>query len=285
MQNRPSAHAATLMQQGPDTQQTTRTTLDICFTPPRSILGMRRVAPQFSIPPPPKSEVMLGGNLTLKCVAFGSPMPTVKWRKGLTKWLTPEDNPPLGLNTLKLEDIRESANYTCEAASVLGVIEAVAEVKVQSLPGPPTEVRPSEITATTVRLTWTYSGPEEPQYYVIQYKPKYANQAFSEISGVITQYYSVTNLSPYTEYEMYVIAVNNIGRGPPSAPAVITTGETERGNQKRKQMVPIMVTECNVTQESQNSSDKMNTINNMFYRAPPLKIIISSTVTYDERDL
>ncbi|XP_047026762.1 tyrosine-protein phosphatase Lar isoform X5 [Helicoverpa zea] len=198
---------------------------------------VRRVAPQFSIPPPPKSEVMLGGNLTLKCVAFGSPMPTVKWRKGLTKWLTPEDNPPLGLNTLKLEDIKESANYTCEAASVLGVIEAVAEVKVQSLPGPPTEVRPSEITATTVRLTWTYNGPEEPQYYVIQYKPKYANQAFSEISGVITQYYSVTNLSPYTEYEMYVIAVNNIGRGPPSAPAVITTGETEPGSAPRNVQV------------------------------------------------
>ncbi|XP_037294802.1 tyrosine-protein phosphatase Lar isoform X3 [Manduca sexta] len=187
---------------------------------------VRRVAPQFSIPPPPRSEVMLGGNLTLKCVAFGAPMPTVKWRKGLTKWLTPEDNPPLGLNNLKLEDIRESANYTCEAASVLGVIEATAEVKVQSLPGPPTEVRPSEITATTVRLTWTYNGPEEPQYYVIQYKPKYANQAFSEISGVVTQFYAVTNLSPYTEYEMYVIAVNNIGRGPPSTPAVITTGET-----------------------------------------------------------
>lgn len=198
---------------------------------------VRRVAPQFSIPPPPKSEVMLGGNLTLKCVAFGSPMPTVKWRKGPTKWLTPEDNPPLGLNTLKLDDIRESANYTCEATSALGVIEAVAEVKVQSLPGPPTEVRPSEVTATTVRLTWTYNGIEEPQYYVIQYKPKYANQAFSEISGVITQYYSVTNLSPYTEYEMYVIAVNNIGRGPPSAPAVITTGETEPGSAPRNVQV------------------------------------------------
>ncbi|XP_026325265.1 tyrosine-protein phosphatase Lar isoform X7 [Hyposmocoma kahamanoa] len=208
------------------------------FSKPTSLyVKVRRVAPQFSIPPPPKSEVMLGGNLTLKCVAFGSPMPTVKWRKGLTQWLTPEDNPPLGLNTLKLEDIRESSNYTCEAASVLGVIEAVAEVKVQSLPGPPTEVRASEITATTVRLAWTYSGPEEPQYYVIQYKPKYANQAFSEISGVITQYYSVTNLSPYTEYEMYVIAVNNIGRGPPSAPAVITTGETEPGSAPRNVQV------------------------------------------------
>lgn len=44
--------------------------------------SVRRVAPQFSIPPPPRTEVMLGGNLTLKCVAFGSPMPTVKWRKG-----------------------------------------------------------------------------------------------------------------------------------------------------------------------------------------------------------
>ncbi|XP_047503820.1 tyrosine-protein phosphatase Lar isoform X7 [Pieris napi] len=197
------------------------------FSKPTSLyVKVRRVAPQFSIPPPPRTEVMLGGNLTLKCVAVGSPMPTVKWRKGLTKWLTPEDNPPLGINTLKLEDIRESANYTCEAASVLGVIDATAEVKVQSLPGPPMEVRASEITATTVRLAWTYNGPEEPQYYVIQYKPKYANQAFSEISGVITQYYSVTNLSPYTEYEMYVIAVNNIGRGPASEPAVITTGET-----------------------------------------------------------
>ncbi|XP_060802396.1 tyrosine-protein phosphatase Lar isoform X2 [Amyelois transitella] len=208
------------------------------FSKPTSLyVKVRRVSPQFSIPPPPKTEVMLGGNLTLKCVAFGSPMPTVKWRKGLTKWLTPEDNPPLGLNTLKLEDIRESANYTCEAASVLGVIEATSEVKVQTLPGPPTEVRASEITATTVRLAWTYSGPEEPQYYVIQYKPKYANQAFSEISGVITQYYSVTNLSPYTEYEMYVIAVNNIGRGPPSAPAVITTGETEPGSAPRNVQV------------------------------------------------
>lgn len=29
---------------------------------------------------------------------------------------------------------------------------------------------------------------------------------------------------------MYVIAVNNIGRGPPSAPAVITTGETGMSN-------------------------------------------------------
>lgn len=94
------------------------------------------------------------------------------------------------------------------------------------MPGPPTNVKVSEITATSVRLTWSYDGPEDLQYYVIQFKPKYANQAFSEISGIITIHYSVRNLSPYTEYEMYVFAVNNIGRGPPSAAAIVTTGET-----------------------------------------------------------
>ncbi|XP_018574252.1 tyrosine-protein phosphatase Lar-like [Anoplophora glabripennis] len=98
-----------------------------------------------------------------------------------------------------------------------------------ALPGPPTNVRVSEITAASVRLSWSYNEPEDLQYYVIQFKPKYANQAFSEISGIITMYYSVRNLSPYTEYEMYVIAVNNIGRGPPSAPVVVTTGETAVG--------------------------------------------------------
>lgn len=92
----------------------------------------------------------------------------------------------------------------------------------------PTNVRVSEITATSVRLTWSYDGPDDLQYYIIQFKPKYANQAYSEISGIITMYYAVRNLSPYTEYEMYVIANNNIGRGPPSAPAIVTTGETGR---------------------------------------------------------
>ncbi|XP_050307967.1 tyrosine-protein phosphatase Lar isoform X3 [Anthonomus grandis grandis] len=194
---------------------------------------VRRVPPSFSRPPPPLSEVKLGDDLNLTCVAVGSPMPFVKWRKGATEELTPEDKLPIGKNTLELTKIEASANYTCIAASALGIVETVAQVKVQSLPGPPTNVRVTEITATSVRLSWSYNGPEDLQYYVIQFKPKYANQAYSEISGIITMYYSVRNLSPYTEYEMYVIAVNNIGRGPPSAPAVVTTGETEPGSAPR----------------------------------------------------
>lgn len=92
---------------------------------------VRRVSPQFSIPPQPSNEVMLGGSLNLTCVAVGSPMPFVKWRKGATQELTPEDKLPIGKNILELTNIQESANYTCIAASALGVIESVAQVKVQ----------------------------------------------------------------------------------------------------------------------------------------------------------
>lgn len=55
-------------------------------------------------------------------------------------------------------------------------------------------------------------------------------QAYSETSGIITMFYVVRGLSPYTEYEFHVIGVNNIGRGPPSAPVSTTTGETGSSN-------------------------------------------------------
>ncbi|XP_017767249.1 PREDICTED: tyrosine-protein phosphatase Lar isoform X4 [Eufriesea mexicana] len=187
---------------------------------------VRRVAPTFSIPPPAVSEVTKGASLNLSCVAVGSPMPYVKWKKGASFDLTPDDKLPVGKNVLVLTDIEESANYTCTAASDLGVIEVTSMVKVQSLPSPPENVQVSDITATSVKLTWFYKDSDDLQYYVIQHKPKRVNQAYAEISGITTMYYNVRSLSPYTEYELYVIAVNSIGRGTPSAPVTVTTGET-----------------------------------------------------------
>ena len=59
-------------------------------------------------------------------------MPYVKWRLGAVE-LTPEDDIPVGKNVLELKDVRETANYTCVAASDLGNIEANAQVKVKGL--------------------------------------------------------------------------------------------------------------------------------------------------------
>lgn len=50
---------------------------------------------------------------------------------GVEEDLTPEDNLPIGKNILNLTNIQSSANYTCVAASTLGVIEATTMVKVQ----------------------------------------------------------------------------------------------------------------------------------------------------------
>lgn len=58
-------------------------------------------------------------------------MPFVKWRKDPATDITPEDKLPIGKNVLQLTDIQESSNYTCIAASDLGVIEAPTMVKVQ----------------------------------------------------------------------------------------------------------------------------------------------------------
>lgn len=74
---------------------------------------------------------MLGASLNLTCVAVGAPMPFVKWRKEPATDLTPDDNLPVGKNVLTLVDIQESANYTCTAASDLGIIDATTMVKVQ----------------------------------------------------------------------------------------------------------------------------------------------------------
>lgn len=77
-------------------------------------------------------EVVPGSGLNISCVAVGSPMPYVKWRKGAID-LTPEDSTPVGKNILYLKNIQESANYTCIAVSKLGPIEATAQVMVQGL--------------------------------------------------------------------------------------------------------------------------------------------------------
>lgn len=73
---------------------------------------------------------MPGGSVNITCVAVGSPMPYVKWMLGAED-LTPEDDMPIGRNVLELNDVRQSANYTCVAMSTLGVIEAIAQITVK----------------------------------------------------------------------------------------------------------------------------------------------------------
>ncbi|XP_051757145.1 receptor-type tyrosine-protein phosphatase S isoform X23 [Ctenopharyngodon idella] len=189
----------------------------------RELREVRRVPPRFSIPPT-DNEIMPGGSVNITCVAVGSPMPYVKWMLG-SEDLTPEDDMPIGRNVLELTDVRQSANYTCVAMSTLGVIEAVAQITVKALPKPPGVPQVTERTATSITLTWDSGNPEPVSYYIIQHKPKNSEDSYKEIDGVATTRYSVGGLSPYSDYQFRVVAVNNIGRGPPSEAIEAKTAE------------------------------------------------------------
>ncbi|XP_053715417.1 receptor-type tyrosine-protein phosphatase delta-like isoform X27 [Synchiropus splendidus] len=189
----------------------------------RELREVRRVPPRFSIPPT-DNEIMPGGSVNITCVAVGSPMPYVKWMLGAED-LTPEDDMPIGRNVLELTDVRQSANYTCVAMSTLGVIEAVAQITVKALPKAPGIPVVTERTATSITLTWDSGNPEPVSYYIIQHKSKYSDDLYKEIDGVATTRYSVGGLSPYSDYEFRILAVNNIGRGPSSESVEAKTAE------------------------------------------------------------
>ncbi|XP_034738126.1 protein tyrosine phosphatase receptor type Fa isoform X9 [Etheostoma cragini] len=184
---------------------------------------VRRVPPRFSIPPT-NHEVMPGGSVNLTCVAVGAPMPYVKWMTGEVE-LTREEEMPIGRNVLELTNIRQSGNYTCVAISSLGMIETTAQIIVKALPKPPTSLTVTETTATSVTLTWDSGNPEPVSYYVIQYRAKLSDNGFQEVDGVATTRYSIGGLSPFSEYEFRVMAVNNVGRGPPSGIVDTRTSE------------------------------------------------------------
>ncbi|XP_019499291.1 PREDICTED: receptor-type tyrosine-protein phosphatase F isoform X12 [Hipposideros armiger] len=193
---------------------------------------VRRVAPRFSIPPS-SQEVMPGGSVNLTCVAVGAPMPYVKWMMGAEE-LTKEDEMPVGRNVLELNSVMRSANYTCVAISSLGMIEATAQVTVKALPKPPIDLVVTETTATSVTLTWDSGNSEPVSYYGIQYRAAGTEGPYQEVDGVATTRYSIGGLSPFSEYAFRVLAVNSIGRGPPSEAVRARTGEQAPSSPPRR---------------------------------------------------
>lgn len=232
---------------------------------------VRRVPPYFSMPLQSIYEVKPGSSLNITCVAGGSPMPYVKWRKGLED-LEPEHSLPIGRNILVLEDIQESANYTCVASSKLGQVENTTFVRVEELPYAPSNVRISEITANSVHISWHYDGPpSEAVEFVIQYKPKLAPASdHLEVVGLKTNYYTVQGLYPFTEYEFYVVAVSAIGRGLASTATFVTTGETEPGTApKNVQVRPLSSTTMLIQWEEPDTPNGQVIGYKVFYTTNP----------------
>lgn len=104
-----------------------RIKLFILTEPTLSIFIVRRVPPHFKTTPQERWEIQPNSSVSIPCIAVGSPMPLVKWRKGYQDLFPHEEALP-GKNTLNLTNVLESANYTCVAQSELGNIEADVQV-------------------------------------------------------------------------------------------------------------------------------------------------------------
>ena len=120
-------------------------------------------------------------------------------------------------------------NQTCATAMAVCCCGLFA-----AMPKAPTDVEASDLTATSARLSWEPADEDDSagtiESYVVQYRRKYSpGTSYDEITDVVgATEFVVTGLSPYTTYEVRVIAVNNIGRGLPSTIVDVATGETSK---------------------------------------------------------
>jgi len=94
----------------------------------------------------------------------------------------------------------------------------------QGVPNAPHDLRTSDVASSSLKLSWQMKNKNacNVTYYVLKYKPKEA-KTWAEISGAFTNTYDVKDLSPFTDYEFCVLAVNNVGRGELSEPVFVTT--------------------------------------------------------------
>lgn len=61
--------------------------------------------------------------------------------------------------------------------------------------------------------------------YIIQFKPKNQKGDYTEKTDITDRESLVMGLAPFTVYEFRVVAVNKVGRGTPSMPTEVMTGE------------------------------------------------------------
>ncbi|XP_026527075.1 receptor-type tyrosine-protein phosphatase delta [Notechis scutatus] len=171
---------------------------------------------------------------TMLCAASGNPDPEITWFKDFLPVDTSNNNgrikqlrsESIGALQIELSEESDQGKYECVATNTAGTrYSAPANLYVRALPKPPGTPVVTESTATSITLTWDSGNPEPVSYYIIQHKPKNSEELYKEIDGVATTRYSVAGLSPYSEYEFRVVAVNNIGRGPPSEPVTTRTSE------------------------------------------------------------
>ncbi|XP_048254248.1 roundabout homolog 2-like isoform X2 [Haliotis rufescens] len=217
------------------------------------------VRQQDSRPPPiiklgPQNQTLPPDEMAmLPCQATGNPQPTIRWYR--------KDRPILGTNarlvildsgTLQISDVRasDSDTYTCKAVSETGETAWSAYLKItgrgpyrrtqksQTFPGRPLKPVATDITDTTVHLTWqpnTKKKGDSPTYaFIVEYFSHETEKGWVVASNSIThESFTVHGLEPETHYVFLVRAENSHGISQPSEISdSVVTRERRKPNKK-----------------------------------------------------
>ncbi|XP_071321371.1 protein turtle homolog A isoform X2 [Trachinotus anak] len=98
--------------------------------------------PTFTKDPPPVVEALIGGHLSLPCVANGNPAPAITWFKDGS--VIQRSNGQEGALSLRAVSMQSAGQYTCHASNSEGNVTRVTKVKIK---GPPVIVVPPKSTS------------------------------------------------------------------------------------------------------------------------------------------
>ena len=183
-----------------------------------------------------------GDTVKLECNAAGDAPLTVTWLKESSKlhrsekYDITEDQTKEGIRselTIRMTGRDDGGMYVCIAENSFGKDEKTNKLVVLEAPAAPTSLSLSEVWSRSASISW--SAPFVPNIpitgYVIQFWKKSNNGENNrlqeqEISSTHTSF-MLKNLQPGAHYEVKVLAMNDVGRGPTSTGLRIRTGEEE----------------------------------------------------------
>ncbi|XP_051520766.1 roundabout homolog 2-like isoform X2 [Myxocyprinus asiaticus] len=198
--------------------------------------------PSDHVPPiirqgPANQTLTLGSSTLLQCHVMGSPFPSVRWEKDGQSVLADDnhirlmENGTLHINALKETD---SGTYTCIASSSTGETSWSGTVTVKAtgtssllrasqslqLPGPPQKPVVTDVTSSSVTLTWQpnpHEGGAAVTSYIIEAFSQSVGSTWQTVADLVKQErHTVSGLYPNTVYLFIIRAVNSYGLSDPS---------------------------------------------------------------------
>lgn len=194
--------------------------------PANLFVRVQDLPPTFYIEPE-SQEVPIGGSVNLTCAAAGRPKPDMLWRKDgeeISATYVHED----GTSVLTLDDLEETANYTCFAFSKVGFAVSSAQITVINTTAIKSITPPSHLQLSIasrqpprIRVDWDAS-PLASRFlsgHLVQYR-KTAPSTRAEVREAFVPLGSNTFLTDILDYgSLYEVSVTAMRADPTKEPS------------------------------------------------------------------